>query len=159
MTRPADAPAGAGAAGLVCLPATPCALAGRRVLVVEDDPLVLATHDDLLREWGCVVIPARDGEFARALSDEAGPIDAVVTDYRLPGMTGLALIDGLRVARPWLPAIVVSAERPVAWPALGERDVMTARLIKPAPADRLRALLVLACCRRVARVVCPLIET
>jgi DNA-binding NtrC family response regulator len=101
-----------------------------------------------------VVIAADDAESAldRALAE--GPVDAVLTDFRLPGMSGVALVEALRMERPWLPAIVVSGEGPAAWAALGSQDVLTAWLAKPVPPARLKPLLVAACCRHVVWRAC-----
>ncbi len=62
-------------------------LAGRRILVVEDEPLI-ALHDrDMLREWGCEVIgTARSVPNAIALIQSQTP-DAVLLDVSLQGHT------------------------------------------------------------------------
>jgi len=75
------------------------------VLVVDDEALiVLAMRADLERH-GYRVTMAFDGARALAAFDK-DPADAVVTDFRMPGMTGLELIGLLRQRRhpgcpPW----------------------------------------------------------
>jgi CheY-like chemotaxis protein len=154
MTRPPETPTCAVGKRRPCAADAPDALDGRRVLLVEDDPLVLATHEDLLLRWGCVVIAADDAESALDLALADGPVDAVLTDFRLPGMSGVALVDALRAERPWLPAIVVSGEGPAGWAALGAQDVLTAWLTKPVLPARLKPLLIAACCRHVVWRAC-----
>jgi CheY-like chemotaxis protein len=119
------------------------------VLLVDDDTLVRETHQDLLGQWACVVIAAQDAETALQRAARDAPIDAVVTDYRLPGMSGVALVEALRVERPWLPAIIVSGDMSEGWRSLATSDVLTAWLVKPARPERLRSLLLAANCRRV----------
>lgn len=57
-----------------------------RVLVVEDDPMVLAALDALLDQWGCAVIGAEsvDAALARLGREERAP-DLVISDLRLKG--------------------------------------------------------------------------
>jgi len=76
--------------------------AGRRlsVLVVDDDLLVLENTAAMLEDLGHTVVEARSGEEALALFRRTRTVDLVVTDYAMPGMTGLQL------------ASVVAAERP-----------------------------------------------
>jgi CheY-like chemotaxis protein len=63
------------------------------VLVVEDEPLVLAYVSDLLGQSGFSVIAASSGEEALVRIAEGG-VCAVVSDVAMPG-----LIDGFELAR------------------------------------------------------------
>ena len=62
-----------------------------RVMVAEDEPLVLAHVVDLLTQAGCeVVAEHRDGESAlRWLQEHPGAIDAMFLDIRMPKLSGL----------------------------------------------------------------------
>jgi CheY-like chemotaxis protein/PAS domain-containing protein len=66
------------------------ALHGRRLLVVDADENVRSAAHNLLERYGCVVETAHDGAEAlymvRALTD--GEYDVVISDIRLPDMTG-----------------------------------------------------------------------
>jgi signal transduction histidine kinase len=94
-------------------PADGAALAGRRVLVVENDPGMRQAFAMLLGGWGMEVSDAGDIETARAAARVRGRRpDLVLTDYRLDdGETGLRTIEVLRhdLGGP-LPALIVSAE-------------------------------------------------
>jgi DNA-binding response OmpR family regulator len=60
---------------------------GKRILVVEDDPGLRFTMTDNLEEAGFSVAAADDGaEAIRMLESET--FDVVVTDIRLPGVSG-----------------------------------------------------------------------
>jgi CheY-like chemotaxis protein len=71
-------------------------LAGARVLVLEDEPLVAMALEDMLVGLGCVVIgPASRVAQALALA-EAEPIDAAVLDVNINSGRSFAVADVLR---------------------------------------------------------------
>ncbi len=74
-------------------------LAGMRVLVVDDDPAVRTALRVNLARAGCVVTLAASGEDALVAMEREAP-DAVVTDVRMGGMSGLALLDAVRTRWP-----------------------------------------------------------
>lgn len=78
-----------------------------RVLVVEDQPLLLLDLMDQLADFGLESLPAGSARTAARLLD-AG-IDALVTDIELgEGPDGLALARLAASARPGMPIVVVS---------------------------------------------------
>jgi len=80
-----------------------------RVLVVDDDTAVRFTVRSVLEDAGLDVIEATDGRDALRRLDSEGPVHVVVTDLRMPGMDGMALLDALRL-RPSAPrAVVITA--------------------------------------------------
>jgi two-component system, NtrC family, response regulator len=79
----------------------------RTVLIVDDEPLKLITLEERLREAGFNVATATDGRKAQALL-ESGTVDALVTDVRMPGMDGLALLEKVRAASPGMPVLVMT---------------------------------------------------
>jgi two-component system response regulator AtoC len=81
---------------------------GACVLVVDDDLAVLKVLSSQLIQAGIKALVASSGEQALALLD-ANPVDVVVTDLRMPGMDGLALMS--RITRGWpdVPVIVLTA--------------------------------------------------
>ncbi len=89
-------------------------LAAMRILLVDDDPLVLASTADLLEDLGHDVVEASSAREALDLLDAGTRIDLVVTDYAMPLMTGVELIDRVRRSRPGLPTILATgfAEAP-----------------------------------------------
>ncbi len=61
------------------------ALAGRRILVVEDSPLIAAVLEDMLGDMGCVVIgPTGNMAFAVDLA-KAEALDAAIIDLNIRG--------------------------------------------------------------------------
>ena len=84
-------------------------LAGRRVIVADDDPGVTWFISDLLRTAGCVVHEALDGKTALRMAYEVSP-ELVVSDILMPGLDGFALCRALRrdVALRDTPVILLS---------------------------------------------------
>ncbi|TWA87628.1 signal transduction histidine kinase [Azospirillum brasilense] len=105
---PADAAPPAGPAG-----SSPGRLSGRRVLVVEDDPLQRSSLTLLLEQAGAGVMAADnfDSALAAAQATLQAP-SAILSDYRLPGGTdGLSGIQTLRgVLGRDVPAILLTGE-------------------------------------------------
>jgi PAS domain S-box-containing protein len=80
-------------------PAQSPALSPLRVLTVDDEPEVLDLLRVMLMHAGHTVLSAAGGREALALF-EREPVDLVITDLGMPGMTGLALALELRRHRP-----------------------------------------------------------
>ncbi|GLH67726.1 response regulator [Geothrix edaphica] len=74
-------------------------LQGRRALVVDDEAFLLECLVDALQVWGLEVTPASQG--AEAIQHlEAGAFDLIVSDIRMPGLSGVDLFEWLRAQRP-----------------------------------------------------------
>lgn len=77
------------------------------LLVDSNDTFRYFTAEALTRR-GCRVLQAQSGAEACQLGEGGeGPIHVLVSEARLSDMTGAALLDRLRAARPGLPAILV----------------------------------------------------
>ena len=84
-----------------------------RILVIEDEPRILAFVARGLEAEGYVVQSAADGRagLSRALDEE---FDLVVLDLLLPGLDGLRVLRELHGSRPELPVLVLSARADLA---------------------------------------------
>jgi len=79
----------------------------RKVLVVDDDPVVRKSFDRVLTGKGYAVITAENGEEAlRKLAEEK--YDVVYTDIRMPGMSGLEVAEQVKAKRPWTPVVIIT---------------------------------------------------
>ena len=79
----------------------------RKVLVVDDDPVVGRSFDRVLSGKGYAVITA--GSAAEALKKlDTENYDVVFTDIKMPGMNGLEMAEQVRQQRPWLPVVIVT---------------------------------------------------
>jgi two-component system, response regulator, stage 0 sporulation protein F len=81
-----------------------------RILVAEDDHEMRRLVADGLRKDGYEVEEEADGQHAllRLLTIPA-PFDLIVTDVRMPGCSGLSILEALRAAGSKTPVILMSA--------------------------------------------------
>ncbi len=79
-----------------------------RLLVVDDDRDVLMTTGEMLSERGYAVTLASNGDEALAALATQDGFDAMATDYVMPGMNGLALIQAAQKLRPGLRCLLVT---------------------------------------------------
>src|SRR5262245_23101400 len=78
------------------------------ILVVDDEPNVRKVLGALLEQAGYVTSRAAGAEEALALVRAQDP-DVVISDLKMPGMDGLALLRALREAFPEIPVILLTA--------------------------------------------------
>jgi CheY-like chemotaxis protein len=78
-----------------------------RVLVVDDDPLVLLGTSAMIEDLGHEPVEARSGSQALSTAQNER-IDVVLTDLTMPGMSGLELATSLRAIDPALPVVIVT---------------------------------------------------
>ncbi|MFN2316186.1 MAG: response regulator, partial [Gemmatimonadales bacterium] len=78
------------------------------VLVVDDEPAVLAITARILGNCDFCVQQAGSGEEALAVVAQLGPPDLVLTDLTMPGIGGVELARRLRERWPALPILFMS---------------------------------------------------
>ncbi|HXP62421.1 MAG TPA: sigma-54 dependent transcriptional regulator [Dongiaceae bacterium] len=79
-----------------------------RILLVEDDPGAASALQKVLQAEGYTVDLAERGDDGLAEA-RSGSFDLVLTDLKLPGLSGLELAAQLRAHKPKLPIIVMTA--------------------------------------------------
>ena len=77
-----------------------------RVLVVDDEPSVLLETAASLKRQYDVLTASRAEDAERMVGEQR--VDLVLTDLRLPGKDGIALLTALKTARPDLPVVLMS---------------------------------------------------
>ena len=112
------------------------------IMIIDDEEIVGMVTGHSLRRRGFVTLLFVSAEEAIAhLEDDSIHVDAVITDYAMPEMTGLDLASRLRVIRPGVPVVIcsgyVDAINNNAAQCLG----IAARLNKPVNQDTLEQTL------------------
>jgi two-component system CheB/CheR fusion protein len=117
-------------------------LAGRSVLLVDDDLEYLETFASLLRKTGAIVTPVADARTALAEATQKN-FDVVISDIAMPDMDGRELIGELRKlpSARTLPAIAVSGFGRSEDVELSRLAGFDAHLNKPLSLDMLRETL------------------
>jgi CheY-like chemotaxis protein len=78
-----------------------------RVLVVDDEKIVRETIAMILAARGCAVTTAEDGLAALKLLRKKLP-DVIISDIRMPNMSGLEFLSIVRRRFPYIPSIALS---------------------------------------------------
>ena len=117
----------------------PAAVANDRchVLLVDDDDAVRAATAEMLVQAGNMVTEASGVDQALALLRGMADIDAVVTDYLMPGRSGADLIREAQVDWPGLPVLLITGYINIS----GDVPADVTVLPKPFRADELLAAL------------------
>jgi signal transduction histidine kinase len=110
---------------------------GHVVLVVDDEPQVLAVASAVLASAGFVVQRASNGPDALALAASLQALELLVTDVVMPGMTGPELATALRAKDPKLKVLFMSGyddpeptlQRELAGAELVEKPLVPERLL------------------------------
>jgi two-component system, cell cycle sensor histidine kinase and response regulator CckA len=102
------------------------------ILVAEDEDVVRHLIRDVLRTHGYQVLEAADGREALTIaSSHPGPIDLVMSDVVMPGISGLEVIDRMSQLRPRARAILISGYADDAIAAYGVMDPSITLINKP----------------------------
>lgn len=129
-------------------------LAGKAVLVVDDNPAVVETLVAMLEKAGAEPGPCLDpADALAAVEEDPQAWDLVITDYDMPGMNGAVLADALRGIRADLPLLLLSALPRSHQRHAGDAELFDAILAKPAGMEALvaAARTAMATARRRAR--------
>ncbi len=78
------------------------------ILVVDDDPLAATSTRDMLEDLGYKVVEANSGRRALEIIGEQNNFDLVITDFAMPGMTGLELAQIIRRRSAETPILLAS---------------------------------------------------
>jgi len=110
----------------------------RKVLVVDDDPMVGKSFERVLSEKGCAVSTALNGQEAlRKLGED--DYDVVYTDIRMPGMNGIEVAERVKQKRPWIPVVIVTGYGTAANEAKAKEVGVSGFLHKPLSPDMIEA--------------------
>lgn len=84
-------------------------VAGKSILLVEDDKLVGAALKEMLSALGYSVIDVEDGKSATEIIESTSPIDVLLTDLALPGsISGIGVVRSAVAHRPGIRKVLMS---------------------------------------------------
>ena len=94
----------------------PAPVPGLRILVIDDDAMVRSVVVDYLKVFGFTAITeASSGEHAlRIVRDESQRIDFVISDWEMPDINGITILQALRKTpcRENTPFIMITSQSP-----------------------------------------------
>ena len=140
LVEPPDAPAEAAPSP------GPAGRGHETILLADDEPSLRELFREILEEKGYRVLSASHGlEALRIAANHPHPIDLLVSDVIMPGLTGPELLGRLRLARPGVRALLISGYTADALAPYGGLPEGVAFLQKPctteALARKIRAVL------------------
>jgi len=118
-------------------------MSGKKALVVDDEVHIVHVAAIKLRNNGYEVITAGNGEDAFELACNNDDLDIIITDYQMPVMTGIELVEKLREheSTSHLPVIMLTARDFAIDDEQRERLGISAFLSKPfSPRELLRSV-------------------
>ena len=117
-------------------------LAGRKVMLVDDNPTNLHILKTQCMRWGMEVACASRGTHALALLEAEGPFDVAVLDLHMPNMDGLQLARAISAQKgDSAPPLVLLSSSPGRTRDHGALRLFAANLSKPVKHSRLFAVL------------------
>lgn len=81
----------------------------KKILIVDDDERMLRALDKTLRSEGAMVMTTQWAGEVIAILSRREPVDLVITDLRMPAMSGTMLVHSIQQMSPDLPIIVLTA--------------------------------------------------
>ncbi|HYD69023.1 response regulator [Azospirillum sp.] len=82
-----------------------------RILLADDEPAARSYVEMILRDLGISdVVVAEDGQQAlSAFEEQAGRLDLIICDWKMPRLSGLEFLKQVRAVRPEMPFLMVTA--------------------------------------------------
>jgi two-component system, chemotaxis family, chemotaxis protein CheY len=116
-------------------------LAGKTVMVVDDDEMMRTLLRRMLARMKITsLIEARGGVQAlQQLEQAAPPCDLIISDWTMPGMTGIELFDRVHALKPHMPFLLLTGRADAESMIAAKRAGVPAYIVKPISPDDLKA--------------------
>jgi two-component system response regulator PilR (NtrC family) len=125
-----------------------------RILIVDDELSMREFLKILFEKDGYEVTVAADAKKALKIADK-GKIDLVITDIRMPGMTGLELLAELKHRFPELPVIMITAFASPDDAILAMKNGAFDYITKPFDVDEIKKVIRAANTRKTTQATVP----
>ena len=111
----------------------------KKILVVDDSKTIRMSLTEILGRLGNEVLLAETGDDALQQVKDGLTADLVITDYNMPGMNGIELIEALRKEKSFrfLPILVLTTETQGDLRQAAKKAGATGWLVKPVNAQQL----------------------
>ena len=109
-------------------------------MLVEDDPKVRRSLNDALEDEGCRVRAVADAESGLSEMAAFRP-DLVISDIRMPGLSGLELLELIKERAPDIDVVLMTAFEDMPTVARAMREGASDFLVKPLELSKLRELI------------------
>ena len=121
------------------------ALAGLMILVVDDDASIRSLLSLTLQRLKCTTVEAENGTQATQLFRAAPAFfHLVICDWNMPDLSGIAIYQQFRAARPKLPFLLLTARGDLGSVKTAMRHGISSYIVKPFVAEDLRAKIICA---------------
>jgi len=84
-----------------------------KIIAIDDDSIIRALLTNMLQKAGYKILTASDGPTGLNLVSEEDP-DLVITDYQMPGMNGMEVLENIQKTKPGLPVVMLTAHGDIA---------------------------------------------
>ncbi len=81
---------------------------GKTILIVDDNPNMSSLLAEMLEVFQYQAVRAGDGSEALKRIEENRDVAMVITDMRMPNMSGLELLEAIKEKRPRMPVVLIS---------------------------------------------------
>jgi DNA-binding NtrC family response regulator len=122
-----------------------------KILIAEDDINTLQGLNTIVSRQGHQVLTAPDGQEAYALMNEHGDVDVLLTDLKMPSLSGLELSQRVRESWPETQVIMMTAFGTVETAVLAMKEGVFDYLTKPVDVEELLIVLEKALRQRALR--------
>jgi signal transduction histidine kinase len=114
-------------------------VSGERILIIDDEPVVLEACSDVLASWPVTVATAADGGRGLELVEEFEP-DLVFVDLKMPGISGFEVLERIRERDPTIVTVVITGYATVGSAVDAMKQGAYDFLPKPFTPDQLRLI-------------------
>jgi signal transduction histidine kinase len=114
-------------------------VSGERILIIDDEPVVLEACSDVLASWPVTVATAADGGRGLQLVEELEP-DLVFVDLKMPGISGFEVLERIRERDPTIVTVVITGYATVGSAVDAMKEGAYDFLPKPFTPDQLRLI-------------------
>ena len=108
-----------------------------KILIVDDELNMRLVLTAMLKKEGYEIASAADGSEALSIL-KSGPIDAVITDLKMPNVDGMELLNHMNDKHPALPVIIITAHGTVATAVKALKKGALDYITKPFDLDELK---------------------